>query len=136
MTTGANGIVENLREEEQRLRSEHSETLKAARGLEDDLARVQEAIRALLGEASVVASERGPKNRKGTFSSEEVIAILEELLAAKKKLTLADANKHVAARVAAEGRSKSGLHFRVKKALNDARFVADGDHWKLRPRRF
>ena len=136
MTTGTNGIVENLRKEEVRLRSQHADTLKTARGLEDDLARVQEAIRALLGEVSVAASERRPRNRKGTFSIEEVTAILEELLAKKKKLSLTDANKGVGERVVAEGRSKSGLHFRVKRALKDDRFVAEGDHWKLRPRRF
>ena len=136
MTTGTNGIVDNLRKEEERLRSQHTETLKAARRLEDDLARVQEAIRALLGEVPVAANERRPTNRKGTVSIEEVIAILEELLAKKKNLSLADANKGVGERVVAQGRSKSGLHFRVKRALKDDRFVADGDRWKLRPRRF
>ena len=117
-------VVRSLREEEKRLEESLSALSKEKGRVEEGLSRVKDALTALLG--------KGRKKKAGRGASkDEVLPALLTALTAKETLSLEELKERVVDALTKEGRPTKGVHFALKSALSDPRFVEAQGGWRL-----
>ncbi len=131
MPENISGIVGKLREEEQRLRSQHDVVLRSAQALETEIRRIQNAITALMSDVPVQARNSRGAAKSATVSSDELIAIARKIIERDGPQGEPVLKEKVAERVGELGRTKRGVHFRLQRILKDGPFVFDGARWKV-----
>lgn len=110
-------VVDQLRAEEARIQSDVERLHHEAKAAEAQLRQVRGALAALKEKPQ---SKSGPT--KPAATKEEVVQTMVALLQAKGPLRQGDLKRFIEQRVAAAGKSRSGLALRFREALNDPRF--------------
>lgn len=110
-------IVEELTNEQTRLRDRLTDLKSELARIEAALTRVNGALNALRGNA------KAKSMRRPAATQQEVIELIELVLRNKQPLTLTILKQEVEQRVTASGKSRMGFALRFKEALSDARFI-------------
>lgn len=110
-------IIEELTQEQTRLRERLGELKAELSKIESALARVNGALEALRGSGRA-------KTRKSAATKQEVIEFIKTILQSKHVVKQGDLKRHVEALVTEAGKSRMGLALRIKEALNEPCFLA------------
>lgn len=126
--SGLQTIHEQLRDERTRLQGQLETARRTVQHLEAEVDRVDHAMAALRGEVSA----RTTRGRKRALTGAEVGMLIEQILAEEGRQTEKKLKEKISERVAAQGRSRQGIHLRFKKVLQDGPFQFNGAHWELK----
>lgn len=127
-------LKSRLNELEEKLNTLRSEYEKKAKSVKSEIERIRAGLAGLTGQKGGKGRSRKKRESNGQsgYTTEETTSVLEGILrGSEKPQTDEKLNELVYERAQREGRSRQGLHLRVKQALKDTRFSRVGERWQL-----
>ena len=125
-------FIEPLKKKIAVLDARRTEIAQEIEAIDEQLAVAGNALKAFMGEASdgpKKASGRKRAPSKPTFSSEEVLGLIEDLVRENGELSLEDIKTSVIEKAESSGKGKVGLHKRVARILRED-FKVVGDRYE------
>jgi hypothetical protein len=134
--TALNDVLRTLEAQRQAAQARLAALQAQEQALLTTIKRITAALAALKGGRARAASTPADKPAAGGggtpgYTREEVLPLLVSLLKKDSPLSEADLKARLSASAQQAGRSRTGLHLRVRDALKDARFQQSEQGWRL-----
>ena len=142
MTDKRDELVAGLQEEEQRLLGAYAELEEKIEGVQGELKAISDAIAALTGQKPAKSRRRragarrrgqgaGRRRRGAGVSTDDVIEHVRHALQKVETATKDQLKDRIGEAVAAQGRSRAGLHLALDRALKSEYFVEESGSYRL-----